>query len=81
MTGGADGVGRDAGVGAAVGGDHVADVDVADDVVVHGHVLPDKVPAVRQTQRESGWQFNSIKTLFGRLSESPFEAGSILHSS
>ena len=51
MTGGADGVGRDAGVGAAVGGDHVADVDVADDVVVHGHVLPDKVPAVRQTQR------------------------------
>ena len=42
----ADGVGGDAGVGAAVGRDHVADVDVAYDVVVHGHVLPDKVPAV-----------------------------------
>ena len=48
VVGGADGVGRHAGVGAAVGGDHVADVDVADDVVVHGHVLPDKVPAVTE---------------------------------
>ena len=52
VVGGADGVGRHAGVGAAVGRDHVADVDVADDVVVHGHVLPDKVPAVSHKGRE-----------------------------
>ena len=48
MLGGADGVGRDAGVGAAVGRDDVADVDVTDDVVVHRHVLTDKVPAARE---------------------------------
>ena len=48
VSGGADGVGRDAGVGAAVGRDDVADVDVTDDVVVHRHVLTDKVPAARE---------------------------------
>ena len=48
MSGRADGVGGDAGVGSAVGRDDVADVDVADDVVVHRHVLPDEVPAVKQ---------------------------------
>ena len=47
MSGRSDGVGGDAGVGSAVGRDDVADVDVADDVVVHRHVLPDEVPAVK----------------------------------
>ena len=47
VSGSADGVGGDASVGSAVGRDDVADVDVADDVVVHRHVLPDEVPAVK----------------------------------
>ena len=49
MDGLSDGVFRDAGVGAAVHGLHVRDVDVTDDLIVDGDVLTHEKPE-KETQ-------------------------------